>query len=124
MWEVITRPLLLLALDEVALVSEDVTKQLRALFEFAVEDVYPTLPVEQAPVGMPAKVHFATFVAAFLATLEYGMEGAQAVCKKTGFAPCQRSSNNYKKRWRYTCGATTKHAWITRARFARCFSQP
>ena len=58
MWEVITRPLLLLALDEVALVSEDVTKQLRALFEFAVEDVYPTLPVEQEPVGMPAKVHF------------------------------------------------------------------
>ena len=30
---------------------------------------------------MPAQVHFTTFVAAFLATLEYGMEGTQAVCK-------------------------------------------
>ena len=30
---------------------------------------------------MPAEVHFATFFATFLATVKYGMEGAQAVCK-------------------------------------------
>ena len=30
---------------------------------------------------MPAVAHFATFVAAFVATLEYGTEGAQAVWK-------------------------------------------
>ena len=30
---------------------------------------------------MPADVNFTTLVAAFMATLEYGMEGAQAVCK-------------------------------------------
>ena len=81
MQEVITRPLLLLALDEVAYVSEAVTKQLRTLSEFAVEAFYPPLAAGQAPASMPAQVHFATFVAAFLATLEYGMEGAQAVCK-------------------------------------------
>ena len=81
MQEVITRPLLLLALDEVAHVSEAVTRQLRALSEFAVEDFYPPVPAGEEPVAMPADVHFATFVAALLATLEYGMEGAQAVCK-------------------------------------------
>ena len=77
--KVITRPLLLLALDEVTYVSEAVTKKLRALSGVAVEDCYPPLPAEQAPVGMPAQVYFATFVAAFLATLEYGMKGAEAV---------------------------------------------
>ena len=30
---------------------------------------------------MPAEAHFATFDAAFMATLEYGMQGAQAVCR-------------------------------------------
>ena len=32
---------------------------------------------------MPADVHFATFVAASMATLEYGMGAAQAVCQNT-----------------------------------------
>ena len=84
MEEVITCPLLLLALDEVAFVSEAVTKQLRALSEFAVEEFYPPLPAGQAPVGMPAQVQIATFVAAVLATLEYAMEGAQVCVQKPG----------------------------------------
>ena len=79
--EVITRPPLLRALDEVAYVSEAWTIQLRVLSEFAVEDFYPSLPTGQEPVGMPAEVHFATFVATSLTTLAYGMEGAHAVCK-------------------------------------------
>ena len=79
--EGIIRPLWLLALDEVAYVSETVTKQLRALPECVLEYFHPPLPAEQVPVGMPAELQFATFVAAFLATLEYGMEGAQLVCK-------------------------------------------
>jgi len=81
MQEVVTRPLLLMALNEVAFVSDAVTQQLRSLSEFAVEAFYPPLPAGQEPVDMPAEVHFATFVAAFMATLEYGMEGAQAVCR-------------------------------------------
>ena len=73
MQEVITRPLLLLALDFAAYVSETVTKQLRALSEFAVVYVYPPLPAGQAPLGMPAQVHFPTVITGFLATLECGM---------------------------------------------------
>ena len=74
MQETITRPLLLLALDEVGYVSNAVTKQLRTLSEFAVEDLFFHVPARQAPVGMPAQVHFATIVAEFFATLKYGME--------------------------------------------------
>ena len=81
MQEVISRPRLLLALDVVTYISEAMTNQLRALSEFAVDHFSPPLPAGQAPVGMSAELHFATFVAAFLATLEYGMEGVQAVCK-------------------------------------------
>ena len=78
MQEVVTRPLLLLALNEVAYASEAVTKQLRALSEFTVENFYPPLPAGQEPVGMPAGVHVATVVATFFATLESDMEGARA----------------------------------------------
>ena len=73
MQEVITRPLLPLALDEVAYVSATVPKQLRALSEFAVKTVYPPQPTRQEPVGMPAEVPFDKFVSAFLVTLEYGV---------------------------------------------------
>ena len=59
MQEVITRPLLLPALDEVAYESEAVTNQLRTLSEFAVEEFYPPLSAGQAPASMPAQVHFA-----------------------------------------------------------------
>ena len=38
------------------------------------------MPVDVAPVAISAEVHFATFVAAFMAPLEYGMGGAEAVC--------------------------------------------
>ena len=67
-------------------VSDKVVAQLKALSEFAVEDFFPPVPAGETPLAMPAAVHFATFVAAFMETLEYGMEGAQAVCKN-------RSSN-------------------------------
>ena len=74
------RLLLRLVLDQVADVSDAVTRQLKTLPEFAVKDFLPPVPVGVAPVTMPAEVHFATFLAAFMVTLEYGMEGAQAVC--------------------------------------------
>ena len=51
MLEVITRPLLLRALDEVAYASDAVTKQLKALYEFAAEDVYPPLPARDGAGG-------------------------------------------------------------------------
>ena len=79
--EVLTSPPLLFALDEVEYISEAATKQLRILSEFAVETCYSPLPAGQVPVGMPAEGLFATFVAAFRATLEYNMKGAQAVSK-------------------------------------------
>ena len=81
MQELVARPLPLLALNEVAYISEAVTKQLRSLSKVAVEEFEPPLPAGQEPVGLPADVHVVTFVAAVLATFEYGMEGAQAVCK-------------------------------------------
>ena len=43
---------------------------------FAIEDFFPPVPAGVTPVAMPAEVQFAAFVAAFMATLEYGMEGA------------------------------------------------
>ena len=61
--------------------SEKVITQLKALSEFAVDDFFPPVPPVETPMAMPADVHFATFVAAFTETLEYGIEGAQAVCK-------------------------------------------
>eukprot|EP00904_Undaria_pinnatifida_P003694 jgi/Undpi1/13325/HiC_scaffold_8.g02984.m1 len=68
-------------LDKVAHISEKVITQLKALSEFAAEDFFPPVPAGETPLAIPADVHFATFVAAFMETLEYGMEGAQAVCK-------------------------------------------
>ena len=78
--EDVNRQLLLLVLHKIADVSDAVTRQLKTLPEFAVKDFLPPVPVGVAPVTMPAEVHFATFLAAFMVTLEYGMEGAQAVC--------------------------------------------
>ena len=77
----VTRPFLLPALNGVPYVFIAFTKKLRSLSEFAVENFYPPLPAEQEPVGMPAEVHFATFLAAFITTLDYGMDAAQAVWK-------------------------------------------
>ena len=79
--EDINRALLLLVLDKVADVSQKVITQLKALSEFAVEDFFPPVPAGETPLAMPADVHFATLVAALIETLEYGMGGAQAVCK-------------------------------------------
>ena len=79
--ENINRALLLQMLDKVAHISEKVITQLKALSEFAAEDFFPPVPAGETPLAIPADVHFATFVAAFMETLEYGMEGAQAVCK-------------------------------------------
>ena len=81
MTEEINRALLLLVLDKVVHVSDKVITQLKALSEFAVEDFFPPVPAGETPAAMPADVHFTTFVAAFTESLEYGMEGAQAVCK-------------------------------------------
>ena len=77
----INRVLLLLVPDKVAHVSEKVITQLKPLSEFAVEDFFPLVPAGATPLAMPADVNFTTFVAAFMETLEYGMGGAQAVCK-------------------------------------------
>ena len=79
--EDIYRALILLVLDKVAHVSETVITQLKALSEFAVQGFFPPVPAGETPLAMPTNVRFATFVAAFMETLEYGMERAQAVCK-------------------------------------------
>ena len=77
----INRALFLLVLDKVAHVSDKVITQPIALHKFTVEDFFPPVPSGEMPVAIPADVHFATFVATFPETLEYGVEGAQAVCK-------------------------------------------
>ena len=88
--EEINRQLLLLVLDTVADVSEAVTKRLKTVSEFAAEDFFPSAPAGVAPVAMPAEVHFATFVAAIMASLEYGMEERRPYAR-TGCVPCGRS---------------------------------
>ena len=78
--EDINRAPLLLVLHKVAHVSEEIiSRNLKALSEFA--DFFPPVPAGETPLAVPADVPFALFVAAFMETLEYGMEGAQAVCK-------------------------------------------
>ena len=72
---------------------------------------------------MPAEVHFATFVAAFVATLEYAMEGAQAAYKNR-VRTVRGELEQVKQHWRSTFVDTTKHSWTTRTRSARCLSKP
>ena len=72
---------LLLVLDKVAQVSDKVITQLKVLSEYAVEDFSPPVPAGETPLAMRADAHFATFVAVFMETLEYGLEGAQSVYK-------------------------------------------
>ena len=98
------RLLLRLVLDQVADVSDAVTRKLKTLSEFAVGEFFPPVPAEEAPVAMLAEVHFATFVAAFMATLEFSMEGAQAVCTnkvcalRTELEELQRTVEVYSRR--------------------------
>ena len=61
--------------------SNAVLKQLKTTSEFAVEDYFHPVAIE-APRAMPAGIHLATFVAALMETLEYGVEGAPPVCKQ------------------------------------------
>ena len=82
MSEEISRQLLLLVRDVVADGPEAITKWLITLSELTVEEFPPPLPVGVRLVTIPAEINFATFVAAFMATLSIGMERAQAVCKK------------------------------------------
>ena len=77
----INRAILLLVLDNVAHVSENVITQFKALSELVVQDFFPPVPAGETPLAMPADVHFATFVPAFMETLEYGTEGARGVWK-------------------------------------------
>ena len=72
----------MIVLDTVAHVSDAVSKQLKIMSEFAVEDYFPPVAKEETPRAMPADSHFATFVAALIETLEYGMEGAPPVCEQ------------------------------------------
>ena len=81
MAEGVNRGLLLLVLDKVAHISDKVITQRNALPEFTVEDFFPPVPAGETPAAIPADVHLATFVAAFMEILEYGMEGAQVVCE-------------------------------------------
>ena len=60
-------------LDNVVDVSEAVKTQLKTMSEFAVEELFSPLPAGVAPVAMPAEVHFATFVAAIMASLELSL---------------------------------------------------
>lgn len=64
--EDINPQLLLLVLDTVAEVCDAVSRQVKALSKFEVEDSFPSVPAGVAPVAMAAEVHFATFIAAFM----------------------------------------------------------
>ena len=81
MQKFITRPLLILALDEVPYISETVTQQQpRALSEFAVESVLLSSASRAGAGGYVGRgaPHRACY--GVLGDLEYGMERAQAVC--------------------------------------------
>ena len=79
--EDINRALIDLVLDKVAYFSEKVITQLRAWSKFAVDDFFPPVSSCETPPAFAAEVPFATFVTAFTKNLEYGMNGAEAVCK-------------------------------------------
>ena len=96
MAEGINRGLLPLVLEKVAHVSDKVITQRKALPEFTVEDLFPPVPAGETPVAIPAGVHFTMFVEAFMETLEYGMEGAQVVCKN-GVSYVRRALEAVKK---------------------------
>ena len=67
--QTIRRQLMLLVFDMVADGAQDFTKRQETLSELAVEDSLPPLPAGVTMVAIPADVHFATFVAAFVPTL-------------------------------------------------------
>ena len=79
MAEEINLALPLLVLEKEAHVSDEVITQLKALFEFAVQDFFAPVPAGKTAVVVPADVLFTKFVTALMETLEYGMEGAKAV---------------------------------------------
>eukprot|EP00904_Undaria_pinnatifida_P006574 jgi/Undpi1/3046/HiC_scaffold_15.g06422.m1 len=50
--------------------------------EFALEDFFPPVAKGETLRAIPAEIHFATFVAALMETLENGMEGVPLVYKQ------------------------------------------
>ena len=72
---------LILILKKITGVSVACTKQLQALSESAVEDIFPSAQAGEIPLAMPTEVHFCTFIAALMAVLEYVMGGAPELCK-------------------------------------------
>ena len=77
----INRALFLRVIDEAAHVSKEVNTQFRAWSDFAAEDLFPYVPAGETPLTMPAHICFSTFVVTSKEAFEFGMEGAQAVCK-------------------------------------------
>ena len=71
--EELNRGLRVIVLHTAAHVSDAVLKQLKTMSEFAVEDFFPPVAIGETPRAMPAEIHFATFAAALMETLEYGM---------------------------------------------------
>ena len=69
-------------LTTVAGISDEAVKQLRSLSAFLVRGVCPPAPAG-VPTSMPPEIHFCTFIAEFMAVLEYGMEGAPVMCTHT-----------------------------------------
>ena len=72
----------MIVLDTVAHVSDAVLEQLKTMSEFALEDFFPPVAKGETLRAIPAEIHFATFVAALMETLENGMEGVPLVCKQ------------------------------------------
>ena len=62
--------------------SDAVLKQLKSTSNLAVGNSPPPVALGETPRAMPAEIHLATFLAALMETLEYGMEGAPPVCKQ------------------------------------------
>ena len=66
-------------IDSVAHVSG---AMLKFMSEFAVEKNFRFVAIGETLRVMPAVIPFATFVAALVETLKYGIEGAPPVCKQ------------------------------------------
>ena len=73
-------PSLVSLLLKVVGVSDGVVRQLQSVPGFAVQDFHPPAQSGLVPKPMPADIYLSTFIAAFLAVIEHGMQDAPAMC--------------------------------------------
>lgn len=81
--------------------SDAVVKQRKVSSDFAVDDFFPPVALGETPIAMPPEIHFVTFVAALVETLEYRTERAQRDASGGLLLLRARSWKRCRGWWRY-----------------------